>query len=82
MTRTKKKKESLKTIKIPKQMFYNLVSKTNKLDAIVDNIKEMNDLYISDLSELDQIKFELVRALDLDWNSETYRYEATKGDKV
>ena len=82
MARTKKKKESLKTIKIPKQMFYNLVSKTNKLDAIVDNIKEMNDLYISDLSELDQIKFELVQALDLDWNSETYRYEAPEGEEV
>ena len=82
MAKTKKKKESLKTIKIPKQMFYNLVSKTNKLDAIVDNIKEMNDLYISDLSELDQIKFELVQALDLDWNSETYRYEAFEEEEV
>lgn len=80
MSKTKKKKEPMKTIKISKARYYDLVSKVNRLDRIVDSIKEMNDIYLSDLSSLDDIKWELTRALDLEWNSETYRYEESLED--
>jgi hypothetical protein len=77
-----KKKEPMKTIKISEARYYDLINKVNSLDSILDSIREINDIYLSDLNTLGDIKWELTRALDLEWNSETYRYEAFKGDKV
>jgi len=77
-----KKKEPMKTIKITEARYYDLINKVNSLDRILDTIREMHDIYLSDLSMLDDIKWEFTRALDLEWNSNNHRYEAPKGDKA
>ena len=77
-----KKKEPMKTIKISEARYYDLINKVNSLDRILDTIREMHDIYLSDLSMLDDIKWEFTRALNLDWNNDTYLYEAPKGDKA
>jgi len=82
MARTKKKKEPMKTIKISEARYYDLINKVNSLDRILDTIREINDIYLSDLNTLDTIKYKFVSALELNWNSDNYRYEAPKGDKA
>ena len=75
-------KQKMKTIKLTEQKYYDLINKVNSLDRILDSIREINDIYLSDLNTLDTIKYKFVSALELDWNSDNYRYEAPKGDKV
>jgi|TARA_R100000084_G_scaffold99789_1_gene54298 hypothetical protein len=82
MARTKKKKEPMKTIKISEARYYDLINRVNSLDRIVDSIKEMNDMYLSDLNTLDIIKYKFVHALDLEWNNDNHRYEPPKGEKL
>ncbi len=77
-----KKKEPMKTIKITEASYYDLINKVNSFDRILDTIREMNDVYLSDLNILDLIRCKLVHALDLEWNSNNHRYEAPKGEKV
>jgi len=74
-------KQKMKTIKITEARYYDLINKVNSLDRILDNIREMNDVYLSDLNTLDTIRYKFVSALDLKWNSDNYRYEAPKGAK-
>lgn len=82
MARTKKKKEPMKTIKISEARYYDLINRVNSLDRILDSIREMNDMYLSDLNTLDTIRYKFVHALDLEWNSDNFRYEAPKGEEV
>lgn len=70
------KKQPTKTIQLTEEQYRDLVKSINKIGDIVDSIKEMNDIYLSDLNTLDTIKYKFVHALDLNWNSENYRYEA------
>ena len=77
-----KKKEPMKTIKISEAKYYDLINRVNRLDRILDSVREMNDMYLSDLSALETIHFKFVDALDLKWNRDNYRYEPSKGDKV
>ena len=77
-----KKKEPMKTIKISEAKYYDLINRVNSFDRILDSVREMNDMYLSDLSTLETIKYKFVSALDLEWNRDTYRYEPSKGDKV
>ena len=77
-----KKKEPMKTIKISEARYYDLINKVNILDRILDNIREINDVYLSDLNTLDTIRYKFIHALDLEWNRDNHRYEAPKGDKV
>ena len=70
------KKQPTRTIKLTEEQYRNLVKSVNKLDDIVYSIREMNDIYLSDVSALTNIKFKFVQALDLGWNSDNYRYEA------
>ena len=82
MAKTKKKKEPMKTIKISEARYYDLINRVNSLDRILDSVREINDIYLSDLNTLDTIKYKFVSALELDWNSDTYRYEPPKGEEV
>ena len=77
-----KKKEPMKTIKISETRYYDLINRVNSLDRILDSVREMNDMYLSDLSTLETIKYKFVSALDLEWNRDTYRYEPPKGEEV
>jgi hypothetical protein len=75
-------KQKMKTIKLTEQKYYDLINKVNSLDRILSSINEMHDVYLSDLSVLEDVKWEFTRALNLDWNNDTYLYEAPKGDKA
>ena len=76
-----KKKEPMKTIKISEAKYYDLINRVNSLDRILESVREMNDMYLSDLSELDTIHIKFVDALDLKWNRNNYHYEPSKGDQ-
>ncbi len=41
---------------------------------MLDNITEMNDMYLSDVGNLERIQYRLVDLLDLEWSRERYRY--------
>ena len=75
-------KQKMKTIKMTEKKYHELIDKINKLDSIVEHTSEMNDMYLSDLSELSRIKFFLSTLLKLEWNRDVYRYEEPKGEKV
>ena len=51
----------------------------NQIDSMLDNYSEMKDVYMSDVSNLDTIKWRMTRLFNLTWNSNTHRY--TKGDR-
>ena len=46
----------------------------NQIDNMLDNYSEMKDVYMSDVSNLDTIKFKLTQLLKLTWDRDTYRY--------
>ena len=46
----------------------------NQIDMMLDNYSEMKDVYMSDVSNLDTIKFKLTQLLKLTWDRDTYRY--------
>jgi len=75
-------KQKMKTIKMTEKKYHELIDKINKLDSIIEHTSEMNDMYLSDLSELSRIKFFLSTLLKLKWNRDVYRYEEPKGEKV
>jgi len=41
---------------------------------MLDNYSEMKDVYMSDVSNLDTIKFKLTQLLKLTWDRDTYGY--------
>lgn len=82
MAKTKNKKEPMRTIKITEAQYYDLINQINKLDRILDSIREINDIYLSDLNTLGDIKWDLTKVLNLKWNSDIYRYEEDKGEEV
>ena len=71
----------MKTIKITEEKYQELIVRINDFDRILDDVNEMHDIYLSDLSVINQMKHRLTDALNLEWNSDTYRYEAPKGAK-
>jgi len=46
----------------------------NQIDSMLDNYSEMKDVYMSDVSNLDTIRWQLTNLLNLKWNRDTYRY--------
>jgi hypothetical protein len=46
---------------------------------MLDNISEMKDLYLSDILNLDELKWRMTRLFNLNWDRNTHRY--LKGDK-
>lgn len=82
MAKTKKKKEPMKTIKISEKDFQKFIKYTNKLNFMLDNLFEMQDMYLSDMRALGDLKYDLTKVFNLSWNRETWRYEEDKGEKV
>ena len=46
---------------------------------MLDNISEIKDLYLSDILNLDELKWRMTRLFNLTWNNNTHRY--IKGDR-
>ena len=77
-----KKKEPMKTIKISEKDFQKFIKYTNDLNFILDNLFETQDMYLSDIRALGDLRYDLTKVFNLSWNRETWRYEEDKGDKV
>jgi len=68
------------TIELTPLELHDWITNVNNINIMIDNIKEMNDMYLSDVGNLERIQYRLVDLLDLEWSRERYRY--IKGGKV
>ena len=66
------------TIELTSEELHDWARYVNQIDNMLDNYSEMKDVYMSDVSNLDIIKWKLTKLLNLEWNRDTYRY--IKGD--
>ncbi len=57
-----------------KEDFNDLVTRINELSNLLNTIHEINDLYLSDITTLEKLKYQVVNLLDLNWNSDNYKY--------
>tara|TARA_R110001592_G_scaffold178915_3_gene420216 strand:+ start:88 stop:327 length:240 start_codon:yes stop_codon:yes gene_type:complete len=62
------------TIQLTLEEVHDWTKHVNEIDMMLDNISDMKDLYMSDVSNLDTIRWRLVRLLNLDWNRDEQRY--------
>jgi len=46
----------------------------NKIDSMLNTLHETNDLWLSDVSNLSSLKWELIQMLDAEWDTNSYRY--------
>ena len=67
------------TIELTPEEVHDWITKVNQLDIMLDNISEMKDLYLSDILNLDELKWRMTRLFNLNWDRNTHRY--LKGDK-
>ena len=74
MARTKNKKEPMRTIKMSEKDFQKFIKYTNDLNFMLDSLFEMQDMYLSDIKALGDLKYDLTKAFNLNWNSDTWRY--------
>jgi len=61
-------------IESSKEDYYDLVKRINELSRIINTLHEINDLYLSDITTLEKLKYEVVDLLDLGWSSDKYKY--------
>ena len=47
---------------------------TNDLDSMLSSLFECHDIWLSDVRNLDTLKFRLTELLGLQWNREKYSY--------
>ena len=71
----KKKKEKIRTFKIKEKDFQEFIKLTNKLDWMLSTINEVQDIYMSDIKALSDLKGRIQQSFNLTFNSNTYRYE-------
>ena len=62
------------TIELTSEELHDWARYVNQIDNMLDNYSEMKDVYMSDVSNLDTIKFKLTQLLKLTWDRDTYRY--------
>ena len=62
------------TIELTREETNNFIKRVHDIDNMADTIMECQDLWLSDISKLQKVKYELIELLNLEWNSETYRY--------
>jgi len=63
-----------------KEDYYDLVNRINQLNGILNTLHEINDMYLSDITTLEKLKYEVVDLLDLGWSSDKYKY-VIQGEK-
>ena len=62
------------TIEMTNSEYDDLFQFINKLDSTLQTIHETNDLWMSDVHNLSSLKYELVKMLDAEWHTDSYRY--------
>ena len=68
-------------IETSREDYNDLVKRINQLNRILNTLHDINDMYLSDISTLEKLRYEVVDLLDLDWSSDNYRYVAEGEDK-
>jgi hypothetical protein len=68
-------------IETSKEDYYDLVKRINQLNGIINSLHEINDMYLSDISTLEKLRYEVVDLLDLGWSSDNYRYVVQEDKK-
>jgi len=66
------------TIELTTEELYDWCRYVNQIDSMLDNYSEIKDVYMSDISNLDTIRWKLSGLLNLVWDRDTYSY--VKGD--
>jgi len=67
-------------IETNKEDYNDLVKRINQLNGILNTLHEMNDMYLSDITTLEKLRYEVVDLLDLGWSSDKYKY-VIQGEK-
>jgi len=62
------------TIELTPEELHDWIGRVNTLETITDNIREMNDIYLSDVNSLNLILYRLTDLLQLNWNRDKYTY--------
>ena len=62
------------TIEMNNEDYDNTLKSLNRLDDILGTLFETQDLWMSDVKDLDTLKWDLRNMLDAEWSSENYRY--------
>ena len=68
-------------IESSKEDYFDLVNRINQLNTILNSLHEINDMYLSDITTLEKLRYEVVDLLDLGWSSDNYRYVVQEEDK-
>jgi hypothetical protein len=62
------------TIEMNNEDYDKILKSLNRLDNILGTLFETQDLWMSDVKDLDTLKWDLRNILDAEWSSENYRY--------
>jgi len=62
------------TIDMSVSEYDTLFKYIGKLESMLNTLHETNDLWLSDVHNLNSLKWELTQLLDAEWNPNTYRY--------
>lgn len=67
------KNENVK-IEISKKEFHEFIAAANKLKRTIDTAQETNDLWLSDVKNLEELKWKLTELLGLTFDRDTWGY--------
>jgi hypothetical protein len=62
------------TIELTTNEYDDMFKYINKLSNMLSTLHETNDLWLSDVHNLDSLQYDLVKLLDAKWDSGSYRY--------
>ena len=67
------------TIEMSKDEYKEMMLKLNSLDSMITNTIEMQDVYLSDIGKLQNLRWSLQEMLDATWDMENYSYIPRRG---
>jgi len=67
------------TIEMSKYEYKEMMLKLNSLDSMINNTIDMQDVYLSDIGKLQNLRWSLQEMLDATWDMENYSYIPRRG---
>jgi len=67
------------TIEMSKDEPKEMMLKLNSLDSMISNTIEMQDVYLSDIGKLQNLRWSLQEMLDATWDMKNYSYIPRRG---
>jgi len=67
------------TIEMSKYEYKEMMLKLNSLDSMISNTIEMQDVYLSDIGKLQNLRWSLQEMLDATWDMKNYSYIPRRG---